>query len=239
MHTIFGKLFALGSAFGKEGEMLKRAVPLNGEDFIYQIFVPQLKREATKLPVVVFLHGIRERGHGGFISGMFAQLIKSWLSRVPAVVLFPQCRPGRYWPDPLMEEMVIGALEQTLDEFNADSEQISLIGVSMGGYGVWHFASRYPQRFAALVSICGGSPITSGERFTTVAEKVGQTPVWLFHGAEDRVVPVSESRQLVAALKARDGRVRYNEYEGIGHNVWINALAEKELLPWLLAQQRS
>ena len=107
----------------------------------------------------------------------------------------------------------------------------------MGGYGVWHLASQHPGRFAALVSICGGSPIRKGDRFAPLARKVGSTPAWIFHGSEDRVVPVSESRQMAEALKAVGGDVKYSEYEGVGHNVWLNVIAEKELMPWLLSQR--
>jgi predicted peptidase len=135
-----------------------------------------------------------------------------------------------------MDEMVIKALDQTIEEFDADEKRIYLTGVSMGGYGVWHFAAAYPEKFAALVSICGGSSLTTGDRFAPVAEKVGSTPAWLFHGADDPIVAVSESRQIVAALKAANGNVKYNEYAGVGHNVWLNVLAEKDLLPWLLQQ---
>jgi predicted peptidase len=133
--------------------------------------------------------------------------------------------------------MVMQAIERTVEEFRADSKRLYLIGVSMGGYGVWHFASAYPQKLAALVSICGGSPVVSGDRFSSIAQKIGKTPAWLFHGAEDKVVPVSESRELVKALKANNNDVKYNEYPGVGHNVWLNALGEKELMPWLLAQK--
>lgn len=108
----------------------------------------------------------------------------------------------------------------------------------MGGFGAWHLASEHPERFAAIVAICGGSPLREGDRFAPIARKVGQTPAWLFHGSDDKVVPVSESRQIVSALKAVKGNVRYNEYEGVGHNVWLKALAEQELIPWLLKQQR-
>ena len=70
-----------------------------------------------------------------------------------------------------------------------------------------------------------------------IAQRVGTTPAWVFHGEDDRVVPVSESRQMVEAIKAIKGSVRYSEYEGVGHNVWLNALGERELLPWLLMQR--
>ena len=129
------------------------------------------------------------------------------------------------------------SLAQTIEEFGADAKRIYLTGVSMGGYGVWHFASEHSEKFAALVSICGGSSLRNGDRFSRIAQKVGKTPAWLFHGADDRVVPVSESRRIAEALEANQGNVKYSEYAGVGHNVWINALGEKELLPWLLAQR--
>ena len=42
---------------------------------------------------------------------------------------------------------------------------------------------------------------------------------------------------MVKALQANDTPVRYSEYEGVGHNVWMKVLGEKELMPWLLAQR--
>lgn len=108
----------------------------------------------------------------------------------------------------------------------------------MGGYGAWHLAAAAPGKFAAIVPICGGSPRRNDDRFAPIARRVGQTPTWVFHGADGRVVPVSESRQMVAALKALNGNVRYSEYAGVGHNVWLRVLSEPELIPWLLAQRR-
>jgi predicted peptidase len=235
--SLLAGLFSANLFNGRQGEIITRTARLDAGEFDFQAHIPNTK-SPENLPVIVFLHGIRERGAGGFIQkdGMFAAIIKQYLKPIPAIVLLPQCRPAKYWSDPVMDKMVISAVEQTAGEFNADANRIYLVGVSMGGYGVWHFASQYPQKFAALVSICGGSPVTKGDRFSSIAEKIGKTPAWLFHGAEDTVVPVSESREMVKALKERNNSVKYNEYANVGHNVWLNALAEKDLLPWLLAQ---
>ncbi|HEY6045154.1 MAG TPA: dienelactone hydrolase family protein [Pyrinomonadaceae bacterium] len=91
-----------------------------------------------------------------------------------------------------------------------------------GGYGVWSVAARRPGCFAAIVSICGGSPLPprASERFTRIAKQIGKTPVWIFHGEDDPIVPVTESRQMVAALEAVGGDIRYSEYPGVGHSVW-------------------
>lgn len=224
---------------GRQGSMERRVTRIGTESYDYQVYVPGKIQGERGSPVIVFLHGIGQRGTGGFVpvDGAAGALVHHYLEQVPAIILLPQCRPGQYWTSPVMDEMVMAALTQTVAEFDADSHRLYLTGVSMGGYGVWHLASHHPARFAALVSICGGSPMQGVDRFSTIARKVGATPTWVFHGSEDRVVPVSESREMVGALKAAGGDVLYSEYEGVGHNVWMNVLAEKELMPWLLAQR--
>jgi predicted peptidase len=235
--TIFSTMLSSTLASGKQGEIISRPISVDKENYIYQFYLPPEAKSGARLPLVTFLHGIRERGTNGFINGMFAQLVKQYLKAIPAIVLFPQCAPTKFWAEAPMDEMVMRQIETVAGDYEVDAQRQYLLGVSMGGYGVWHFAAKYPQRFAALVSICGGSPLTGGDRFKPIAEKVGKTPAWLFHGAEDRVVQVSESRSMVAALKAVSGNVRYSEYPQVGHNVWLNALGEKELLPWILAQK--
>lgn len=235
--TIFSRMISSSLTFGKQGEIINRDVSIENESYVYQIYAPPQLKDGAKLPLITFLHGIRERGSGGFISGMFATLVKQYLKEIPAVVVLPQCRPDKFWTDAQMDKMVVRQIEDVRAEFQVDARRQYLLGVSMGGYGVWHFAARYPEKFAALVSICGGSPLTGGDRFSPIAEKIGKTPAWLFHGAEDNIVQVSESRGLAAAIKANQGEVKYSEYANVGHNVWLNAFGEKELIPWLLSQK--
>ena len=215
---------------------MNREIEIDNENYAYQLYIPP-NVQAENTPLIIFLHGIRERGTGGYISGMFSSVIKQYLKDVPAIILFPQCRPNVYWSDPQMDKMVMSQIEAVADEFSVDKKRQYLIGVSMGGYGVWSFASKYPQKFAALVSICGGSPLTGGDRFSPIARKIGKTPAWLFHGSEDEVVQVSESRNLTAAIRENGGNVKYTEYEGIGHNIYLNTISEKELMSWILSQK--
>jgi len=223
----------------QKGSVQSRSVRAENSDFQYQIYVPAQTDSPQNLPLIVFLHGIGQRGSGGFlpVEGGAGAIAKHYLAQVPAIILLPQCRLESFWSDSVMEKMVMLEIAQTVEEFSADAKRVYLTGVSMGGYGVWYLAARHSEKFAALVSICGGSPFTRGERFSPIAEKVGKTPAWVFHGADDKTVPVTESRQIVEALRTHDGKVKYNEYANVGHNVWINAATEKELLPWLLAQK--
>ena len=150
-----------------------------------------------------------------------------------------------------MQAQAMQALEQTVKEFNGDRARTYLTGLSMGGYGSWLLAANNPSRFAAVSVVCGGVRPPPGinvpaardgftaaaDPYAAVAAKVGKTPVWVFHGGADPVVPVSESRKMVEAIKAAGGRVRYSEYEGVGHNSWDKAYGEPEFFTWMLAQK--
>ena len=238
MWSVLGGLLS-AAAPSKGGRLETRTARVGGYDYVYQLHVPAPVKDSP--PVIVFLHGIGQRGAGGYVpqAGAAGALVRRYLSRVPAVILLPQCDTGTFWSHPLMDELVMTSLAQTEDEFKADSERTYLTGVSMGGYGVWHLASEHPGRFAALVSVCGGVEGRDDERFRNVAEKVGKTPAWLFHGADDRVVSVEESRRMTAALEGVGGNVKYSEYPGVGHSVWTQVFAERELMPWLLSQRRA
>ena len=237
MWSVLGGLLSAATP-SKGGRLETRTARVGATDYAYQVHVPASVKDAP--PVIVFLHGIGQRGAGGFLpeSGAPGALLRGYLSKVPAVILLPQCRADSYWSDPFMDEMVMTALSQTESEFEADPARLYLTGVSMGGYGVWHLASQHPGRFAALVSVCGGvHGRDDDDRFRSVAEKVRKTPAWLFHGADDRVVPVKESRRMTAALRAVGGDVKYSEYPGVGHAVWTQVFAERGLMPWLLSQR--
>jgi predicted peptidase len=220
--------------------LLTRTLSTDRAEYKYQIYMPSKLKEEENLPIMLFLHGINQRGSGGYLSssGIAGMFLKKYLEQVPSIVLLPQCPKDRYWWDQEIEEMVIGTLDQTIEEFKADKKRIYLIGVSMGGYGAWHLIATHAERFASVVSICGGSPYKTSDRNSLIAERAGSIPAWLFHGSEDKVVPVGESREIVDALKARGSNVRYNEYKGAGHNIWFNVATENDLLPWILDQRR-
>jgi predicted peptidase len=118
----------------------------------------------------------------------------------------------------------------------------------MGGYGTWSIAAHHPEMFAALVPICGGIEppralpelktdlAADFDPYRDTAQKIGKVPTWIFHGADDPVVPVEGSRKMSEAMKAVGAAVRYTEYPGVQHNSWDKAYAEPELPAWLLAQ---
>lgn len=247
---VLSGLSSLVLAGSVETGFLDRAVTVKNVSYKYQVFVPQGWTKQEKWPVILFLHGAGERGDDGLVQTEvgIGTAIRRFSSRFPAIVVFPQCRKTRWWTEDEMQAQALAALSQSLAEFNGDSKRVYLTGISMGGYGAWKMAADNPGRFAALTPVCGGirppvlragnpPPATqaeAGDIYRGAAQKILATPVWIFHGGDDKIVPVDESRKMNEALKGLGGDVKYTEYPGVGHNSWDRAYAEAELISWML-----
>jgi len=165
--------------------------------------------------------------------------------RWPFVVVIPQCPQASYWTDPEMLAMAMAALDRETEEFHGDPDRTYLTGLSLGGYGAWELARHEPHRWAAIAIMAGGvfwsyAPERWQQAATLPAEyakAVGHTPVWLFHGANDNVVPVREAELMYDALKAEGGHVRLWVYQSTWHDCWARAYNDPELPRWLLAHR--
>jgi predicted peptidase len=246
-------IFALtSSALGAETGFLDRVVKIGAETYRYQVYAPRDWSKDRKWPVILFLHGAGERGDDGLIQTEvgLGRAIRHYVDRFPAIVVMPQCRKDQWWTQDAMQEQALKAFEQSVKEFNGDPERFYLTGISMGGYGTWSIAAKHPGKFAALAPICGGirppatiaipsaAPDSDADPYAETARKIGKTPVWIFHGGADAVVPPDESRKMNEALKAAGGDVRYTEYENVTHNSWDKAYAEPELMKWMFSQKK-
>lgn len=244
-------LAAPASAKKTETGFLDRTISIAGTEYKYQVFVPENWTNKQKWPVILFLHGAGERGDDGLIQTEvgIGTAIRRYRDRFPAVVVMPQCRKNVWWAESSMADVAMATLAVAQKEFHGDPDRTYLTGLSMGGYGTWYLAGKYPGKFAAIVPICGGILVPDMARmqsaddsapYTEAAKKIGsQTPVWIFHGADDPTVPVTESRRMNDAMKALGGEVHYTEYPGVGHNSWEKAYAEPELLTWMLSKTMS
>ena len=245
----------LAAACARRSAFLERSVTTNNRDYHYRVWLPAHYTKLHHWPVVLYLHGSGERGDDNLrplASGLPAAL-ERFGQRYHCVVVIPQCADGHEWYGD-MEQMALGALEQTIREFHGDRRRVYLTGVSMGGSGAWYFA-RHRRRFAAIVPIAGeivrapNDPFPTdvppdiariafaADPYATLAAEIGPAPVWAFHGAKDDVVPVTESRKMTAALQRAGGNVRYTELAGGKHEVWDAVYADPGVAHWMLQQR--
>ncbi|MEO1529794.1 MAG: prolyl oligopeptidase family serine peptidase [Planctomycetota bacterium] len=200
-------------------------------DLDYLLFLPKgydAKAE-KKWPLLIFLHGAGERGsniervkvHGP------PKLVEDDPD-FPFVLISPQCPKGGFWNT----DHVLALIKSTIKDHNVDPDRVYLTGLSMGGFGSWALAAQAPEMFAAVAPICGG-----GDPGT--AKKLLDTPIWVFHGDADRVVPISGSQKMVDAIKEAGGtKVKFTIYEGVNHDSWTQTYANQELYDWFLKHQR-
>ncbi|MFD2246382.1 dienelactone hydrolase family protein [Pontibacter ruber] len=197
----------------------------------YHIYYPAsyTSDPAKKWPLILSLHGAGERGEN------MELVAKQGLPRYledkpdfPFVVAYPQCPKGTYWLVPLLNNW----LEQVLAEVNADESRIYLTGYSMGGYGTWRWASDNPEKFAAILPICGGGDVNK-------AHNLVHTPIWAFHGKRDNIVPLDETTEMVIAVEALGGNVKLTIYPDLFHDSWTVTYNNPAIYDWLLQHKRN
>jgi predicted peptidase len=244
---------ALIEAFKKQSDGLdkKFEARTHKRDWVmpYRLFRPQA---TGKLPLVVYLHGSGGQGDDnlkqlglGNIFGTRVCLLPENQKQFPCYVLAPQSNRGwvRYDPAKLEKDefeivpgmgqgaaMVLDVIDELRHEFSIDDRRIYVMGQSMGGAGTWNIIASRPKFFAAAVPCCGSRSTEDGTGSL-------ETPVWNFHGDADQTVPVSLSRDRIAARRKAGGHPLSTEYAGVDHNVWEWAFTEPELLKWMFSQR--
>lgn len=239
-----------------ETGFLNRSVSIDGSEFRYVVYVPRDFNRATAWPIIVALHGGGDYGDDGVrqTNGGVAGAIRTHPEQFPAIVIFPQSHadhtPG--WQQ-RGGEAALAAIDKAIAEFHGDSARVYLTGLSAGGNGSWYLASHHPDRFAALLVVCGFVSQFRGKQsgveypplfpdstdpYSAVAKKVASLPIWIFHNDGDPTVPVEESRRMFAALKSLGANVQYNELHAAQHDAWTATYARADVWTWMLQQKK-
>jgi len=204
------------------------ATPLN---YLFTLPTPYAPASDQRWPLLLFLHGSGERGHD--LQQLKQYGIPHLLEHVehfPFITVAPQCPPDTDWA--AHNETLIALLDGVIANYNVEPSRVYLTGLSMGGRGAWHLALLYPHRFAAMAPICGRIPDLPG--FLDKIARLKALPIWVFHGAQDAVVPIANSEKLVAALQAAGGNIRFTVYPAAGHDSWTETYDNTALYDWLL-----
>jgi len=232
-----GTTLAMSARAAETGFVDKTYKDPSGTEYKYVLFVPHDYKKGTPTPTILFLHGAGETKGGKKmpVEVGLGPAIKKREKSFHFITIIPQA-PVRGWQaGGQSAKMALGILEAVEKEYTVDPKRVYLTGLSMGGFGTWSLAAEMPDKWAAIVPICGG---VRGNTQKEVAEKIKDIPTWVFHGDKDPAVPVQQSRDMVAALKAAGGHPKYDEYPGVAHDSWVKAYDTDELYTWLLEQKK-
>jgi len=191
----------------------------------YWLFLPENYQEDRPVPLMLFLHGAGERGEE-------LELVKKWGppklvekdTKFPFLVVSPQCPKKQRWD----VEQMVALVKDVTATYRVDQSRMYCTGLSMGGYGTWAIAAKYPQLFAAVVPICGGGDPAK-------AKALVKLPIWVFHGDKDKSVPLDRSKKMVDAIREAGGNVKFRIYPDVGHNSWSLTYGDPDVYKWLLS----
>lgn len=194
----------------------------NSGEMQYLLYLPK-NTSGIDLPLILFLHGSGERGKDIELIKKHGPPKLAEEKDFPFVIVSPQCPEDKWWDVDLLNEL----LDEVISNNKVDKSRVYLTGLSMGGYGTWALATKYPGKFAAIAPICGGGD-------TSTISSISSIPAWVFHGAKDSVVPVTKSEEMVDALRKAGGFVTFTIYPEAGHDSWTDTYNNNALYNWFL-----
>lgn len=181
-------------------------------------------------PLLIFLHGAGERGEDFqaiYRHGPFREIREG--RDFPFVVIAPQISGVKFWA--CYSQSLNHMLDGWLKDYRIDASRVYLTGLSMGGTGTWMWGMMNPERFAAIMPLCGTGIVWC-------AGNLREVPVWAFHGDLDDTVPVGESERMVESLQKCGGDAKLTICTGAGHDCWTETYHRTDIYEWLLAHHK-
>ncbi len=203
----------------------------------YLEYLPQgYKTNSNNYPIVISLHGIKEKGNTSGDVGRVANVglpkYVKYGKQYPFILISPQLKTsmGRWTGDYVMQ-----VLNHVKKNLRIDNRRVYLTGLSLGGGGVWSVATAYPSVFAAILPVCSGYNATSSAS-KLASENV---PAWGFHGDKDYVVNYTVTQKMINAINGCTPKpsplAKFTIFPGLGHVIWDKVYKETSALTWLLS----
>jgi predicted peptidase len=206
--------------------------------FPHLLYTPDNLADDSKLPLIVFLHGVGERGTD-------PTLVMKWSlprylhegNALSAIVVSPQCPEDTKWE--LIPERILEFIDSIIETQPVDTNRVYLTGFSMGGRGTWAVAIDALDKFAALAPVAGRIP--TRDDFLDKVCVLKDKPIWIFHGAMDTAVAVENSDTIVQTLRdCGASNLKYTRYDDADHGQASDrAYSNTELYDWLLQHDTS
>ena len=209
----------------------------------------------TKYPLIIFLHGIGERGDGlGQLGMVAANAIPKYCSQgypmkfyvngkwETFLVLSPQLSQNYgMWENFYVDEM----LKYAKANLRVDTDRMYLTGLSLGGGGVWKYATASVQnasQFAAIATICG---TCDWGNLCNIAQ--ANTPVWSFHAQDDGIVGYGCTTSAISMLNSCNPSTAplMTIYPQGNHWIWdmaydtTHSWQNPNIYEWFLSKSRS
>ena len=206
----------------------------------YIINVPESYDGTKAVPLILGLHYGFQRVEGSerpepyWTEGFFTKIYQQAFKPLNAIFLAADSVNGN-WSTPENEAAVLSLMDSIIATYNIDDKKTIVTGYSMGGFGTWHMASKYQNRFAGALPIAG-MPVAM-DTFRENGEFIDvdwNIPLYIIHSKVDGLIDIGPTTEYVKKLKAEGKDVTFQVLEVITHHQ-ENLLPEPmgKTVPWI------
>jgi pimeloyl-ACP methyl ester carboxylesterase len=146
----------------------------------YSVYIPATAKPADGYGLVVNLHGANSN-HNHFEGGSTEPPLSVWQMLAeqgnPSIMMMPNARGMTYCYYGMAGADVFEAWADLASHYRLDPRQALLTGSSMGGFGVYKFATAYPELFKAIFPNVGPEICSLTEPSAPVGAHTGQTGI--------------------------------------------------------------
>ncbi|MHA1575686.1 MAG: hypothetical protein ACTSXL_06095, partial [Alphaproteobacteria bacterium] len=188
----------------------------------FQISIPESYNSKVPTPLVVFLHDYDEN---------FSSFDKKFSTNSAYISVRVHSYGSQTPYFGLANHDVISVINYVLLNYNIDADRVYLVGVGMGGNGVWRLATSFPDKFAAVSALNSSSADIS-------LKNMYNLPSLVVHGELDLIRPVQFSEAAVNSLINNACPVIFHKLKNVGYQL-SQAAKSIDPIKWLLGHRRS
>jgi len=129
-----------------------------------------------------------------------------------------------------IDDELVAMVDTVLASYQGDPDRVYLTGLSMGGFGAFHLAAKYPERWAAVSTM-----VATGKLETAQTLAQARLPLWMFGGAKDTLVKPHWLYEMANALEeAGHPAFRFTMHEDMDHDAWKRVYEGEDIYQWML-----
>ena len=209
----------------------------------HRVLRPQPAHALPPYPTVVMLHGYS--GNEDVMWTFARALPAGWLLLAPRAIYDAPAVGHSWtsehsdaWPTMAQFEQAISALVRFIGAlpalYQADTEQLYLLGFSQGAALSYALALRYPALVQGIAGLLGFAPIVAADLVRQAPLR--DLPLLMAVGRRDNLVPYSQALACAQTLRAAGADLEYHEYDA-GHK--LNREGMQDLAGWWADQART
>ncbi len=218
-------------------ERIDNGIALEKSGLIHRVLRPE--RDGPH-PTVVMLHGLF--GNEDVMWIFKHTLPPDWLLLAPRGIVqespthysWHSRQPGE-WPQIAQFDTAVTHLTHFIqslpDLYNADLNQLYLMGFSQGAATALAIALRQPHWVKGIATLVGFMPLQVEDMLDDAL--LADMPVFMAVGTEDERIPLEVARQAGKTVRAMGAHLEYREYE-TGHK--LNGEGMRALKQWWAQQ---